>query len=242
MALHRKLPVLLELNPDLIVLPECAQPDIVREKASGDVPDSFVWIGENKQKGLGILATGDYTITLDPVHDPSLRFIAPVRVDGPRSFNLIGVWARHTKRPAEIGPQPGPLLQALDKYRGFIESAPTVIGGDFNNHVVFDKPNKVNNFTNNVARLNELGLASGYHHFNKVSVGDEREPTHYWRDRTKDGWTYHIDHAFLPNAWLDSLRGFTVGQFEDWIQYSDHMPLIVDINDAVTCDGTQATR
>lgn len=230
MALHNKLAMLQDLKPDIAVLPECAQPDIVRGKTTSDVPDSFAWVGENKHKGLGIIGYGDYEVEVDSIHDPSLRFVVPVRVTGPTAFNLIGVWARHTKRPAEVAERQGPLLRALNAYQKFILSAPTIIGGDFNNHTVFDKPKKANNFTNNVARLKELSMTSGYHHHHAVGIGDESEPTHYWRDRTKDGWTYHIDYVFLPNAWLDGVRSFTIGDFDDWIQYSDHMPLIVDID------------
>ena len=234
MALHAKLPALAALRPDVAVISECATPKIVRQKAPLLMPDSATWIGQNPQKGLGILGFGEYGVALDPAYDASLRFVAPVSVAGPLSFNLLGVWAQHSQRPAERGAVVGPLLKALDRYDEFIRSSPTVIGGDFNNHVVFDKPGKANNHMNVVARLESLDLFSAYHHDRQVAHGQEPEPTHYWRDRTKDGRTYHLDYCFLPKTWQTSVRGFRVGTFEEWISQSDHVPLIVDIDLPVT--------
>ena len=91
MALHAKLPALAALRPDIAVISECATPEIVRRKAPLLMPGSAVWVGQNPQKGLGILAFGEYQVTLDPAHDASLRFVAPVSVAGPRNFNLLGV-------------------------------------------------------------------------------------------------------------------------------------------------------
>ena len=47
-----------------------------------------------------------------------------------------------------------------------------------------------------------LGLVSAYHAIRGEAHGPETVPTLYWRDRTKDGPTYHIDYVFLPVAWI----------------------------------------
>lgn len=61
--------------------------------------------------------------------------------------------------------------------------------------------------------------------------GRETTPTHYWRDRRKDGPTYHIDYAFVPENRVADIRGFTVGTFEDWCGagLSDHVPITLDL-------------
>jgi hypothetical protein len=58
-------------------------------------------------------------------------------------------------------------------------------------------------------------------------------PTLYWRGSPKGGpkKTYHIDYAFIPDAWLDRLDNVSLGCSDEWVRsgLSDHVPLIVDI-------------
>ena len=48
-----------------------------------------------------------------------------------------------------------------------------------------------------------------------VGHGAETVPTLYWRDRTKDGPTYHIDYVFLPSRWIEKVT-VEIGPFELW--------------------------
>ena len=72
---------------------------------------------------------------------------------------------------------------------------------------------------------------SAYHARTGEVNGEETEPTHCWRDRKKDGPTYHIDYIFLPESWLGAVSDLQVGTFEDWCGsgLSDHVPLVVDL-------------
>jgi exodeoxyribonuclease-3 len=56
-------------------------------------------------------------------------------------------------------------------------------------------------------------------------------PTLYWRDRTKDGPTYHIDYVFLPSHLVGRAR-IEIGSFEAWCGagLSDHVPVVVDLD------------
>jgi endonuclease/exonuclease/phosphatase family metal-dependent hydrolase len=85
---------------------------------------------------------------------------------------------------------------------------------------------------NLVSQLEALGLVSAYHHFHAVPQGGELHPTLYWRDRTQDGPTYHVDYAFVPRASSHLLRSVTVGTFDTWIAtgLSDHVPLAIDLD------------
>lgn len=239
MKLHKKLPVLATLEPDVAVVPECANIDILRSKAPLFVPPSVVWVGDNQHKGLGVFGFGDFRVTLDSRYDPTIRWIAPIRVEGPVQFHLLAVWALHTEEPGEKRKDiVGPLLRALDQFGDFLTAAPLVVIGDFNNHVQWDRPGKLNNHTNAVDRLAQLGLFSAYHHSRSMPQGQESEPTIYWQTRTKDGETFHIDHCFLPTDWQTRLRRYEVGTFEDWTGkgHSDHVPIFaeVDFADSVT--------
>lgn len=241
MAFRRKLDPLLSLNPDIAVISECAQPDIVREKlkdAAYKLPPNsdFIWIGSNKHKGLAILAFNGYKVKLADCYDPKLRFIAPVEISRPDSkaadYHLLAAWAMHANDGIRKKAQAGPLRESLDIFDGFLQAKPCFAAGDFNNNVFWDKPGWKMNFEDTVARFDQLGMISAYHEVMGEAQGDESIPTHYWRDRTKDGPTYHIDFIFIPKGWESTIEQFEVGTFEDWCgsKLSDHVPLTLGIN------------
>ena len=233
MALHRKLEALRSLEPDVAVVSECARPDIVVERAGlASLGADSVWIGANDHKGLAALGFNGYRVALDERYKASHRYVAPVRVSGRRRFNLLAVWAQNFSAGITRKRQPGPLRLALRRYRGFLTEVPSVVAGDFNNNLIWDKPGWLMNFSHTVDVLAALGLNSVYHHVTGEAFGEERAPTIYWRDRTKDGPTYHIDYVFAPHQWLRKVRNIEVGCFEDWCgsRLSDHVPLTVDLD------------
>ena len=233
MAMHRKLEALRWLAPDVAVLSECARPDIVAERAglAGLGADS-IWTGTNRHKGLAVLGFNGYRVALDPRYKASHRYVAPVQVSGQRRFNLLAVWAQNFSAGVTRKRQPGPLRLALRRYRAFLTEAPSVVAGDFNNNLIWDKPGWLMNFSHTTETLAALGLASAYHHATGEAFGEESTPTIYWRDRTKDGPAYHIDYVFAPHLWLRKTRNIEVGRFEDWCgaKLSDHVPLTVDLD------------
>jgi exodeoxyribonuclease-3 len=233
MALHRKFAALMELEPDIAVISECAKLERLRDKAPLFVPASAVWVGENPNKGLGVFAFNAHKVALSNTYDRSIRHIAPVHVSGRLPVNLLAVWAFNTPIDGWSKNRKAPFLRAVDRYEPFLRNASTIVAGDFNNHVLWDKPGYTNNHANAVAALDAFGLVSAYHVDRGVRHGHEGEPTHYWRDRRKDGATYHLDYIFLPDEWTTGLREMTVGSFEDWCGngLSDHVPLVVDIGE-----------
>jgi len=250
MALHRKLAALLALKPDVAVLSECAAPERLAERlGAGAFDDAPVWIGANRDKGLAVLAFNGYRARLaDDLYRRSLRFIAPVRIEGPTSFNLLAVWAQNFSDGIRRKRQPGPLRLALTRdYREFLGAGPAIVAGDFNNNIFWDKPGYLINHSHAVSLLERYGLVSAYHHARGEAQGAETEPTHYWRDRKKDGPTYHIDYVFLPRAWAAGMREMRVGSFEDWCgaRLSDHVPLVVDVvpkEERITTEDTECTE
>ena len=233
MALHRKLEALHSLAPDVAVLSECAYPDIVAERAGlASLGADSVWIGANDHKGLAALGFNGYRVALDERYKASHRYVAPVRVSGRRRFNLLAVWAQNFSAGITRKRQPGPLRLALRRYHEFLAEAPSVVAGDFNNNLIWDKPGWLMNFSHTVDVLAGLGLGSVYHHVTGEAFGKESAPTIYWRDRTKDGPTYHLDYVFAPHPWLQKVRNMEVGCFEDWCgsKLSDHVPLTVDLD------------
>jgi exodeoxyribonuclease III len=231
MALHRKFDAMLRLQPDVAIVGECAEPTRLITFGMNGLSSAPVWIGRHPNKGLGVFAFNGYAARLaDPLYR-TIRHIAPVNITGPIEFNLLAVWAQNGSGGVSRKHQLGPLRRAIGKYRAFLAERPAVVAGDFNNNVFWHRPGWRINHINAVADLEKKGLASAYHHARAEAHGSELEPTLYWRDRKKEGPTYHIDYVFLPSQWLGLLREVSVGTFEDWCGsgLSDHVPIVVDI-------------
>jgi exodeoxyribonuclease-3 len=232
MALDRKIEVLLALKPDIAIVSECAEPDRLRFRRKPDwVESKPVWIGRNAHKGLAVFGFNGYAARIAEIYEPRFRYIAPVRISGPVDCNLLAVWAQNASAGITRKRQAGPLRRALAKYKEFISAGPGILAGDLNNNVIWDKPGWRNNHNLAVAALASLGLLSAYHEFHGEQQGGESRPTLYWRDRRKDGPTYHIDYVFLPDPWIRKVKELRLGRFEDWCGagLSDHVPVIVDV-------------
>lgn len=232
MALHRKLDALHSLNPDIAIICECAHPERLCRKIDRSIlPSDLVWIGSNPNKGLAVFGYNGYRVSLAEEYRKSLHFIAPVRVTGPVEFNLLAVWAQNASAGISRKRQLGPLRLALRRdYPRFLSERPAVVAGDFNNNVCWDRPGWLINHADTVDTLHGYNLVSAYHATRLEQQGEEATPTHYWRDRKKDGPTYHIDYIFLPHKWVDRIREMHVGGFADWCGsgLSDHVPLMVE--------------
>ncbi|MBI3707731.1 MAG: hypothetical protein HY246_08640 [Proteobacteria bacterium] len=233
MALDRKIDVLLGLAPDIAIVCECAEPGRFRaRRKSAWTECEPVWIGRNPHKGLAVFTFNGYAARLSELYDPKLRYIAPVHISGPTACNLLAVWAQNASAGATRKRQAGPLRRALDRYRAFLTERPAIVAGDLNSNVIWDKPGWRINHASKVEMLEALGLVSAYHRIRGEAQGKETVPTLYWRDRRKDGPTYHIDYVFLPEHWIGKVRDLSLGTFEDWCGsgLSDHVPIVVDID------------
>jgi exodeoxyribonuclease-3 len=232
MALHRKCDALLALRPDVAVVCECAAPDRFRARRSAPwIDNEPVWIGQNPNKGLAVFTFNGYSARLCESYYPNLRYIAPVHISGPLECNLLAVWAQNASAGYTRKHQLGPLRTALSRYRSFLSERPAIVAGDLNSNVIWDKPGwRVNHMTK-VGILERLGLVSAYHTIRGEPHGTETTPTLYWRDRTKDGPTYHIDYVFVPSGWIGSVTELSIGTWEEWCGagLSDHVPVVVDV-------------
>jgi exodeoxyribonuclease-3 len=230
MALPRKWDALMALRPDVAVISECADPAILAEKGIETNPETCIWMGKSKHKGLGIFAFNGYRLRRFEPFVPYFRFCLPVAVDGLEPFHLLGAWAQNANEGNTRKNQLGHLSRAMSRYDGFLRGAPSIIAGDLNNNTFWDKPGWRMNHDTMVAKAERMGLISGYHAMNDEAHGGETQPTHYWRDRTKDGPTYHIDYIFGSKDLIENAKSFDVGTFENWVgnKLSDHVPLVLE--------------
>lgn len=228
MALHKKLSFLLRFQPDVAVIPEMASPNRFDAAFRHDCDFNMEWAGHIDSKGLGVLINRDWRYRIADCYRPDFELFLPIEIEAPVRINLLAVWAFNHRAKA-ISSKENRTVNVIKYYSDWIASAPTVMMGDFNHSVVWDKPSKPSNFVNIVSQLSELDLISLVHdHFN-WEFGMENAPTLYLsRDRAKP---YHVDYIFVPKSWVQSERvRIEVGQAEEWLGQSDHMPLISEMN------------
>jgi hypothetical protein len=88
MALARKAPDLLALNPDIAVVQECSKRSVDVLYTLGF---SGLWFGANPNKGLAVFCSKDFT--LQSMDEFFGKWVVPVRVQGAVDFNLLAIWA-----------------------------------------------------------------------------------------------------------------------------------------------------
>jgi exonuclease III len=206
------------MDADIFIIQEC-------EKLKEDYfPNSqFYWTGRIEKKGLGVLIKNN-SASLDPIHNPKLINFLPIRSD---NFKLLGVWA-YNHRAKKFGDHvSGRTIQAIEYYKEWLgnESMPCIFGGDFNNSVIWDKPNNENNFENINKKLEDLGFRSAYHLKTNDAYGSEKTATFF--HTKKESKKYHIDYLYLKSLEFKSIE---VGKFKDWIKLSDHVPVLVELS------------
>lgn len=228
-GLHRKAEVLLGLTPDLAVVPKAArQARTVVQKSSGSV-----WVGAEKNKGLGVYGFNGYQLKLHEAYDKQLQWVAPVVVSGPASFLLLATWSlQHWATEFHPDQRKRPQVEvALEVYAEAIKASklPLVVAGDFNSCLAWDQREKNSRHANTLRALAGQGLVSAYHAARGVEQGQEAEPTHYWRERSRSAPKYHIDFAFVPKDWTPGITA-TVGDYAPWVEdgWSDHVPLTIE--------------
>jgi exonuclease III len=223
MGFAKKQELLYKLRPDIAVISECSHDSMLACK-----PDGFdsCWWGENKNKGLGVLARRPWALECVGKLglQPRQRWIAPVRVRGPLEFLLLAVWAGRVGDDKETN-YVGQIYEAVVRHPNWFAGArPAVICGDFNSSTKFDQSRKKRTHSKLVQLFADRGLVSAYHAFFSEDQGKESRPTHYFRFQEER--PFHIDYIFLPARW--SIKVCNVGTYKSWRPASDHVPMMVE--------------
>lgn len=227
LGLESKIKPLLSLRPDIAIIAESANPAVVGESAPDFNFSDVLWIGQKDHKGLSVYSFGDLYLAAHHNYDPAYELFLPIKVLGRYQMNLLAVWAFNQRTRSPVFKNVAPTRAAINYYRHFIQDQPTLIAGDFNNTIVWDKPGKKSNFADVAEDLNKAGFVSAYHEKDNHQYGQEPEPTYLQRKgHTQDS---HIDYCFVPNEWMSNVIGVSVGKANEWIQFSDHVPLVAEL-------------
>ena len=220
-AFRKKQHQLRELEPDIAVVPECENP---AEKGNWSEFTDWRWTGDDPHKGLGVFTRNGITIT-DTTEIVEADHFLHVETD---VVDVLAVWAMND----EENPRQryiGQVYTALENHPELLDEN-TVVAGDFNWNVIWDESPKsplCGDFGDVRGELNQNELYSAYHAVCDDEFGKETEATFYMHKKEKR--PYHIDYAFVPRGLMKSNVGVTVGGYDDWIDASDHVPLLVTI-------------
>ena len=233
MAFRKKVEPILQYRPDILVVPECEPLEKLKMDEWSVTPTSAQYLPVQKniagvtaagKKGLAVFSFGQYHLQILRSYSDAFEIIMPLRVTGvTESLNLFAVWTLDTLQ----GHYVEHAWKAVEHYKRSILRERTILIGDFNSNIIFDRKGRESSHGNMVARLARKGIASVYHHHFGQRQGLEADPTFYlYRHEDKP---YHLDHCFVSADLLQKLISVEVGKFADWREYSDHVPMMVTL-------------
>jgi exonuclease III len=214
---NRKVPLLDTFEADLAIVQEIASPSVTSSQVH--------WYGDNPKQGLAVIARGGYTLRPLPILEGTPKYVVPIAIEGATSFVLFAVWTKANQPMRYVRA----AVRSIELYSSHFESNQVAMVGDFNSNAIWNKLHPPEwNHGALVQRLDDRGLTSAYHHFHREIHGLESRHTFYlhWNEAKP----YHIDYCFVPRIWAESISNVEIGPCSDWREYSDHRPLIVDVD------------
>lgn len=209
---QKKYHLLERFNADVFVIQECRDPKKYNDSAFRKFSENHLWIGENR--GLGVFANSGIRLSALDWGDYGLYYFLPCLINN--GFKLLSVWACNN------------YIEDVYPFMKFQEEklSNILILGDFNSNSIWDiyRKNKHERRTHRalVSALYSRGVRSIYHEQTGEDFGQEKTPTFFmYRKQEKP---YHIDYAFS-----DLSCRLSIEQNSEWLNYSDHVPLIVDL-------------
>ena len=219
-AFRKKYHLLEQHDADLLIIQECEDP-ARSTQAYQDWAGNHLWIGGNKNRGLGIFARKGIKLSPLPWPAEDLELFLPCRIDD--RFNLLAVWTKQANSPTFQ--YIGQFWKYLRQNKAEIAFEDILICGDFNSNVIWDKWDRWWNHSNVIEELEELGIQSVYHKITEERQGQESKPTFYLHRNLEK--PYHIDYVFSSEVLLNQEKGaLELGSPEEWLGASDHLPMI----------------
>ena len=206
-----------KLGADIYVIQECENPETSKSEEYRDFVKNGFWIGDIPFKGLMVFSPNpEINLELLNWSTQDYRFFLPIRVND--RFTLVGSWA--------CNPYIQEFTDFLHTAKEHIDKG-SIILGDLNSNVIFDKDNYKTGKTHSkiVEDFLEIGLEDIYHFKSGDEQGKEKVPTFYlYRHLDKP---YHIDHCF---AAPEVVKKMTIHARWQWLTLSDHLPIEIELN------------
>lgn len=221
-ALRNKFEELNFLEADIYVIQECENPIETNHREYLEWSKNHLWIGDNKNKGIGVFARSGIQLKKinwpDHYEDHKVKHFLACSVNN--EFDLLAVWTHNNNSPT-FG-YIGQLWKYLQVNKSNLNKC--LIIGDLNSNEIWDKWDRWWNHSDVINELNNIGIESLYHRYFKEEQGKESQPT-YFQNRNRDK-AYHIDYIFGSKEFSTNLNKIEIGNIDKWLLKSDHLPMI----------------
>ena len=159
-GLRNKFSSLEALSADIFVLQECENPALSKDMAYREWAANYLWIGENKNKGLAVVAKTDIKLTKLDWADNQLQLFLPCLIND--EITLLAVWTKggESRNYRYIGQ----LWKYLQIHAHSLINQKVILIGDLNSNKIWDKKHSLANHTHVVSQLTNIDIHSLYHH------------------------------------------------------------------------------
>jgi len=156
----------------------------------------------------------------------SIEFIIPMKIMNNFEFYLFAIWAM-----APLGEDKGKsytyqIEKAVKKYKNILKNNLSILIGDYNTYHI-EKPVEKTGFMV-IEEFKKLEIFSAYHEYFKKGYGEHNHYTFYQHKKTE--FKHMLDYCFASISLIEKISNVEIGKYEDWIEFSDHCPLIVEID------------
>lgn len=141
---------MLKFDSDILIIQECEDPEKSTDLEYKKWASNYLWIGDNKNRGLGVFAKSQINITKLNWELKGEKHFLPCRVN--EEFNLLAMWC-HLANSLTFG-----YIGQFWKYLQMNKSklGKSIIAGDFNSNVMWDKWDRWWNHSDCVRKLRKL--------------------------------------------------------------------------------------
>jgi endonuclease/exonuclease/phosphatase family metal-dependent hydrolase len=202
------------MGADVYIVPEMASPDLL------SISEEYgtIWIGDYKDKGLGVIYNKKLSCKVLPVKFEQ-KFAIPLRVEDKL---VVAFW------PTKIGdtknmsyPKIAQLI--LEQLEEYFVKMPTLIVGDYNCYKGQSGETKTYSLEAIDNYLQLHGLYSLYHKKSGESIGEESICTYHHLFKEDKEMEFFIDFAYTNME----VSGFHIDSWES--QISDHCAQTIDL-------------
>lgn len=220
---RKKARLIAPFRPDVLAVQECeplddelfldgeCQPGFRDRPSREEVP----------RRGIAMLSYSDVAMSRLTGESEIAGFQRYEAARGALQFNVVAVWTSAAKPASAAYRQ---LHAGLTRHAEWLRTRPTVVLGDFNANASF----RSRTWPDLMTLTDDLGLVSAYHHHFAEPFGEETRPTHFFLG--KESAPFHLDYCFVPGEWASRITEVQVGAYGEWRPWSDHAPVIVDVD------------
>lgn len=223
---RKKICSISKFKPDIVVLQECESEEFLNRQIPKNDYETYIWYGENEHKGVGVLSFNNYKLELLD-HNPEFKYVLPLKVSKENeTLYLFAVWTQLINKDFKIS-YVVQAVRAFKFYQELLKNDNVLIIGDFNSNSIWDRSLKEYNHKYMVDFLRKYNLVSVYHELHQERQGEETSPTYYHRKNKNN--PFHLDYIFIKEDKLKLINHFSIGNYEEYINLSDHMPMFLEL-------------